>query len=308
MKDEKNLTEIRAMIARHKLGDLIFLITGVLVLMIAVLTFIALFSHMLIDGMPRLSWDFFTSFPSRRPGSAGILSAWVGTTLVMVVTAAAAVPLGVGAGIYLEEYAPKNILTEIIEINVTNLAGVPSIIYGLLALSLFVHQLGLGQSILSAGLALALLILPIVIVATREAIRSIPVTIREGASALGATRWQTVSDHLLPYSAAGILTGIIIGLARAIGETAPIITIGALTFIAFLPPSPFKAEFPFLSFEWLMAPFTVMPIQMFNWVSRPEEAFQINAAAAGLVLVVMTLTMNALAIYLRYRMRKNLKW
>jgi phosphate transport system permease protein len=187
-------------------------------------------------------------------------------------------------------------------------AGVPSIIYGLLALSLFVHQLGFGQSILSAGLALALLILPIVIVATREAIRAIPVTIREGAYALGATKWQTVSDHLLPYSAAGILTGIIIGLARAIGETAPIITIGALTFIAFLPPSPFKEEFPYISFEWLMAPFTVMPIQMFNWVSRPEEAFQMNAAAAGLVLVIMTLTMNALAIYLRYRMRKNLKW
>ena len=308
MSDARNLREIRAIIARHKLGDLIFLVTGLLVLMIAVLTFIALFSHMLIDGLPRLSWDFFTSFPSRRPGSAGILSAWVGTTLVMIVTAAAAVPLGVGAGIYLEEYAPKNILTEIIEINVTNLAGVPSIIYGLLALSLFVHQLGFGQSILSAGLALALLILPIVIVATREAIRAIPVTIREGAYALGATKWQTVFDHLLPYSAAGILTGIIIGLARAIGETAPIITIGALTFIAFLPPSPFKEEFPYISFEWLMAPFTVMPIQMFNWVSRPEEAFQVNAAAAGLVLVVMTLAMNALAIYLRYRMRKNLKW
>jgi phosphate transport system permease protein len=145
-------------------------------------------------------------------------------------------------------------------------------------------------------------------VATREAIRAIPVAIREGAYALGATKWQTVSDHLLPYSAAGILTGVIIGLARAIGETAPIITIGALTFIAFLPPSPFKDDLPFLSFEWLMAPFTVMPIQMFNWVSRPEEAFQANAAAAGLVLVVMTLTMNALAIYLRYRMRKNIKW
>jgi len=255
-----------------------------------------------------LSLDFFTSFPSRRAGSAGILSAWVGTTLVMLVTAAAAVPMGIGAGIYLEEYAPKNIITEIIEINVTNLAGVPSIIYGLLALSLFVHQLGFGQSILSAGLALALLILPVVIVATREAIRAIPVVIREGAYALGATKWQTVWDHLLPYSAAGILTGVIIGLARAIGETAPIITIGALTFIAFLPPSPIKPDFPFISFEWLMAPFTVMPIQMFNWVSRPEEAFQINAAAAGLVLVVMTLTMNALAIYLRYRMRKNLKW
>lgn len=308
MRNDKDLSEIRAVIARHKLGDVAFLVTGVIVLMIAILTFIALFAHMLIEGWPRLSWDFFTSFPSRRPESAGILSAWVGTTLVMVVTAAAAVPLGVGAGIYLEEYASKNILTEIIEINVTNLAGVPSIIYGLLALGLFVHQLGFGQSILSAGLALALLILPIVIVATREAIRAIPVTIREGAYALGATKWQTVYDHLLPYSAAGILTGVIIGLARAIGETAPIITIGALTFIAFLPPSPIKEDFPFLSFEWLMAPFTVMPIQMFNWVSRPEEAFQVNAAAAGLVLVLMTLAMNGLAIYLRYRMRKNVKW
>jgi phosphate transport system permease protein len=152
------------------------------------------------------------------------------------------------------------------------------------------------------------LILPIVIVATREAIRTIPIVIREGSYALGATKWETVADHLLPYSAPGILTGVIIGLARAIGETAPIITIGALTFIAFLPPSPIKNEFPFISFEWLAAPFTVMPIQMFNWVSRPEEEFQSNAAAAGLILVVMTLAMNALAIYLRYRMRKKIKW
>lgn len=308
MNQTKKLREIRAIISRHKRWDSLFLVAGVVALMIAILTFIALFSHMLIDGMPRLSWDFFTSFPSRRPEAAGILTAWVGTTLVMLVTAAAAVPLGVAAGVYLEEYAPKNLLTEIIEINVTNLAGVPSIIYGLLALGLFVYQLGFGQSILSAGLTLALLILPIVIVATREAIRSIPVAIREGAYALGATKWQTVSDHILPYSAAGILTGVIIGLARAIGETAPIITIGALTFIAFLPPSPIQDEFPFLSFEWLMAPFTVMPIQMFNWVSRPEEAFQINAAAAGLVLVVMTLLMNGLAIYLRYHLRKKIKW
>ncbi len=276
--------------------------------MIAILVFFALFIGMVIDGIPRLSFDFFTSFPSRRPESAGILPAWVGTTLVMLVTAIAAVPLGVSAGVYLEEYAPKNLLTEIIEINVTNLAGVPSIIYGLLALGLFVYQLGLGQSILAAGLTLALLILPVVIVATREAIRAIPVSIREGAYALGATKWQTVSDHILPYSSAGILTGIIIGLARAIGETAPIITIGALTFIAFLPAPPIQDEFPFLSFEWLMAPFTVMPIQMFNWVSRPEEAFQLNAAAAGLVLVVMTLAMNGLAIYLRYNLRKKIKW
>lgn len=308
MQETKNLQVIRLMIARHKRFDSMFMVIGIFALMIAVLTFIALFAHMLIDGMPRLTWDFFSSFPSRRAGSAGILSAWVGTTLVMIVTAVAAVPIGVGAGVYLEEYAPKNLITEILEINITNLAGVPSIIYGLLALGMFVYQLGFGQSILSAGLALALLILPIVIVATREAIRAIPVAIREGAYALGASKWQTVSDHLLPYSAAGILTGVIIGLARAIGETAPIITIGALTFIAFLPPAPIKDEFPFLSFEWLEAPFTVMPIQMFNWVSRPQEEFQLNAAAAGLVLVVMTLTMNALAIYVRYHMRKKIKW
>lgn len=308
MSEAKKLEELRVIIARHKRWDLIFLIAGILALMIALLTFMALFIQMLIDGAPRLSWEFFTSFPSRRPESAGILSAWVGTTLVMLVTAISAVPLGIAAGVYLEEYAPKNFFTELIEINVTNLAGVPSIIYGLLALGLFVYQLNLGQSILAAGLTLALLILPIVIVATREAIRSIPVAIREGSYALGATKWETVADHLLPYSTPGILTGVIIGLARAIGETAPIITIGALTFIAFLPPSPIKSEFPFISFEWLAAPFTVMPIQMFNWVSRPEEEFQLNAAAAGLVLVVMTLAMNALAIYLRYRMRKKIKW
>ena len=308
MADSKNLHEIRIIIARHKRWDWMFMLVGVCALMLGVLTFVALFAHMLNEGLPRLSWDFFTSFPSRRAGSAGILSAWVGTTLVMLVTAVAAVPLGIAAGVYLEEYAPKNLITEIIEINVTNLAGVPSIVYGLLALGLFVYQFGFGQSILSAGLALGLLILPVVIVTTREAIRAIPIAIREGAYALGATKWQTVADHLLPYSLAGILTGVIIGLARAIGETAPIITIGALTFIAFLPPSPIKAEPPFLSFEWLTAPFTVMPIQMFNWVSRPEEAFQLNAAAAGLVLVVMTLTMNGLAIYLRYHMRKKIKW
>ena len=232
----------------------------------------------------------------------------LGQMLVMLVTAVVAVPLGVGAGIYLEEYAPKNIVTDIIEINITNLAGVPSIVYGLLALGLFVYQFGFGQSILSAGLTLALLILPVVIVATRESIRSIPIGIREGAYALGATKWQVSKDHIIPYSMAGILTGVIIGMSRAIGETAPIITIGALTFIAFLPPAPFSAEPPYVSFEWLTSPFTVMPIQMFNWTSRPEAAFQVNAAAAGFVLVLMTLAMNGLAIYIRYRLRKNLKW
>ena len=299
---------IRGLIARAKRRDAVFVAVGILALGIGLATFVALFLDMLIDGWSRLRPDFFVEFPSRRAANAGILSAWVGTTLVMLVTAAVAVPLGVAAGVYLEEYAPKNWITDVIEINITNLAGVPSIVYGLLALGLFVYAFGLGQSIRTAGLTLALLILPVVIVATREAIRSVPGMIREGAYAVGATKWQTVKDHIVPYSLPGILTGVIIGLSRAIGETAPIITIGALTFIAFLPPSPVTAEFPWLNFEWLAAPFTVMPIQMFNWTSRPDEAFHANAAAAGTILVFMTLTMNALAIWLRYRLRKNIKW
>ena len=299
---------IRGLIARAKRRDAVFVAVGILALGIGLATFVALFLDMLIDGWSRLRPDFFAEFPSRRAASAGILSAWVGTTLVMLVTAAVAVPLGIAAGVYLEEYAPKNWVTDVIEINITNLAGVPSIVYGLLALGLFVYAFGLGQSVQTAGLTLALLILPVVIVATREAIRSIPGMIREGAYAVGATKWQTVKDHIVPYSLPGILTGVIIGLSRAIGETAPIITIGALTFIAFLPPSPVTAEFPWLNFEWLAAPFTVMPIQMFNWTSRPDEAFHANAAAAGTILVFMTLTMNALAIWLRYRLRKNIKW
>jgi phosphate transport system permease protein len=305
---QSDVKEIRALIAKHKRWDVIFSIIGVMALMVGVLTFVTLFVEMIIDGLPRLSWDFLTSFPSRKPDQAGILSAWVGSTLVMIVTAATAVPLGVAAGIYLEEYAPRNWVTDLIEINVTNLAGVPSIIYGLLALGLFVYYFGFGQSVLSAGLTLGLLILPVVIVATREAIRSIPGAIREGAMALGASKWQTTADHIVPYSIPGIMTGVIIGMARAIGETAPVITIGALTFIAFLPEAPFKAEAPFVSFDWLFSGFTVMPIQMFNWTSRPEVAFHHNAAAAGVILVAMTLSMNALAIYIRYRLRNAIKW
>ncbi len=304
----RDLDEIRALIAKHKRWDHVFALCGIAALMIGVLTFATLFVDMAIDGVPRLSWDFFTNFPSRRPAQAGILSAWVGSCLVMLVTAFVAVPLGVSAGLYLEEYAPKNWITDIIEINIANLAGVPSIVYGLLALGLFVYQFGLGQSILAAGLTLALLILPVVIVATREAIRAIPRAVREGAYALGATQWQVCRDHILPYSSAGILTGVIIGMARAIGETAPVITIGALTFIAFLPPAPVSSDPPFISFDWLTSPFTVMPIQMFNWTSRPEAAFHQNAAAAGFVLVLMTLAMNGLAIWLRYRLRKHIKW
>jgi len=306
---DENLKQIRALIARRKLNDSIFNVVGFLSMMLAILTLLVLFGDLVWDGFPRLiSWEFFTSFPSRWPLAAGILTAWVGTVLVMLVTALAAIPMGVAAGIYLEEYARKNWVTAIIEINVTNLAGVPSIVYGLLALGLFVYALDFGPSILTAGLTLALLILPVVIVATREAIRTIPSSIREASYAVGATKWQTVSHHVLPYSTGGILTGIIVGLARAIGETAPIITIGALTFIAFLPPAPFSGEPPAGLFDWLFSPFTVLPIQMFNWVSRPQEEFLINAAAAGVVIIVATLAMNALAIWLRYRVRKNIKW
>jgi phosphate transport system permease protein len=300
--------EIRELIRVHKRWDALFAILGILAMMVGILTLVALFTEMVVDGLPRLNAEFFTSFPSRRAGQAGILSAWVGSILVMIVTASFAVPIGIAGAIYLEEYAKKTWFTDIIEINISNLAGVPSIVYGLLALGLFVYTFGFGQSILSAGLTLALLILPIVIVATREALRSIPQHIREAAYGCGASRWQVVHDHLLPYSTPGILTGVIIGMARAIGETAPIITIGALTFIAFLPPVPFTGDPPAGLFDWLTSPFTVMPIQIFNWTSRPDPAFHQNAAAASLVLVVMTLGMNGLAIWLRYRLRKNIKW
>jgi phosphate transport system permease protein len=302
------MEDLKKNTARRKRNDALFAVVGLLATFVGMITLGALILDLAMDGGGRLSYNFFTSFPSRFAGQAGILSAWVGTTMVMLVTAATAVPMGVAAGVYLEEYAPKNWMTAMIEINIANLAGVPSIVYGLMALGLFVYILNLGQSILTAGLTLALLILPIVIVSTRESIRAIPNSIREAAYALGATKWRTIRDHVLPYSTGGILTGVIIALSRAIGETAPLITIGALTFIAFLPDSPITSEFPFFSFQWLMSPFTVMPIQMFNWVSRPQQDFHLNAAATGLVLMVMTLCMNAVAIYFRYRFRKRIKW
>jgi len=276
------MDDIKSIISKHKAFDKMFAVFGLVGLFVGLATLLALIVDLAIDGLPRITWHFFTNFPSRFPEKAGILSAWVGTTLVMLVTAAAAVPLGVAAGVY--------------------------IVYGLMALGLFVYQFNFGQSILTAGLTLALLILPMVIIATRESIRAIPSSIREAAYACGATKWQMVWNHVLPYSTGGILTGVIIALSRAIGESAPLITIGALTFIAFLPTPPVSAEPPFLSFQWLMDAFTVMPIQMFNWVSRPQAEFHLNAAAAGLVLLVMTLLMNGIAIYIRYRFRKRIKW
>jgi phosphate transport system permease protein len=303
-----DLADMRRGLALRKNIDKAFVLLGLLLLFACLGLLAFLFLDLVKDGADRFGWGFLTNFPSRKADHAGILSAWVGTSLIMFVTGLVALPVGVAAAIYLEEYAPKNWFTGIIEINVTNLAGVPSIVYGLLALGLFVYQFGFGQSVLSAGLTLALLILPIVVVATREALRAVPKAIREAAYGLGATRWEVTKDHVLPYSTGGILTGLILGLSRAIGETAPIITIGALSFIAFLPPSPVTGTFPFLNFEWLRSEFTAMPIQMFNWVSRPDQAFQANAAAAGAILLAMTLAMNGVAIWIRYRFRKKINW
>jgi len=302
------MTDFKKFTARRRREDRIFKVIGIACTLVGLLTLSVLLADLCWVGLKRIDWQFLTSFPSRFAERAGILSAWVGTLTVMFITAVAAIPLGVAAGVYLEEYARKSWLTEIIELNIANLAGVPSIVYGLMALGLFVYQFQFGRSILSAGLTLAVLILPIVIVATRESLRSIPIIIREAAYSMGATKWQTVVHHLLPYSAGGIATGVIIALSRAIGETAPLVTIGALTFIAFLPPSPVTGTFPFVSFEWLKSPFTVLPIQMFNWTSRPTQDFHVNAAATGLILIVATLAMNTVAIIIRYRIRKRIKW
>jgi phosphate transport system permease protein len=296
------------LIRRGKRQDAIFNIIGILFTLVGIITLGILVADLLIDGLPRINYQFLTSFPSRRPENAGILSAWVGTLMVITVTLATAIPVGVAAAIYLEEYAPKNWITTLIEINISNLAGVPSIIYGLMALGLLVYQFHLGRSVLVGGLTLALLVLPIVIVSTREAIRAIPGTIREAAYAAGATKWQVIRYHLIPYSLGGIATGTIIAMSRAIGETAPLITIGALSYVGFLPPAPVQTAPPFANFSWLHSGFTVLPIQMFNWVSRPQAKFHENAAATGLVLIVFTLAINGVAMYLRYRIRRNLKW
>lgn len=292
----------------RKATDFAFYLLGFLLLAFVLLTLLILIFDFAKIGVPRLSWDFLTHFPSRMADHAGILSAWVGSLCVMITTACCSIPLGVAAGVYLEEYAPKNWITTLIELNIINLAGIPSIIFGLMALSLFVYKMDLGRSILTAGLTLGLLVLPIMIVTTREALRTIPVSVREAAYALGCSKWQLVWDHLIPYSTGGILTGVIISLSRAIGETAPLITIGALTFIAFLPASPVQGQWPYVNFQWLHDSFTVLPIQMFNWISRPQEEFHVNAAATGVVLLAMTLLMNLGAILLRQRFRKKIKW
>jgi phosphate transport system permease protein len=247
------------------------------------------------DGLGRLSWDFINSFPSRFPERAGIKAALYGTIWMMALTAVFAIPVGIGAAIYLEEFAPKNWFTKIIETNINNLAGVPSIIYGLLGLTVFVRVMDLGRVVLAGSLTMSLLVLPIVIVAAREGLRAVPPSIREASLGLGATPLQTVWHQILPAALPSMLTGVILALSRAIGETAPLIPIGALTFVAFTPNSP-------------LDPFTVLPIQIFNWVGRPQAGFHETAAAAIIVLMIVLLTMNAVAIFARNYFEGKRRW
>jgi phosphate transport system permease protein len=394
--DAARLSDITAHprgLALRRFKDSSFVVWGVIATVIGLGTLVALVWELAHDGAHRITPAFFLSFPSANPAEAGILSAWVGSILVIITTALVAIPIGILAGVYLEEYAPKNAVTSAIEIAVNNLAGVPSILFGLMSVGIFVQFLGnparyfsflpegfrngaadlFGQSILTAGITLALLILPVVIVATREAVRGVPQEIRHAALAVGATKWQTTQHHVLPYALPGVVTGVIIGISRALGETAPLIMIGGLTFVAFLPITrPGDAKFETIGAldeygapvdpsatdtvrithdgvvvlpdftemqvqagqtvelphgstvqsvaswgdaiaswspsNWLGEEFTVMPIQMFNWTSRPQAEFLEIAAAAGLVLLAITLLLNGAAIWLRYRLRKRIKW
>jgi phosphate transport system permease protein len=303
------MDDVAKLIAHRKWQDRAFQVVGILCTLVGVATLAALFVKLAANGLPVvLRPGFLTSNASYIPAKAGILTALVGSLCVMLVTFTAAVPLGVAAAVYLEEYARKNWVTNVIEINISNLAGVPSITYGLMSLWLFGYLLGLTSSVLVGGLTLALLVLPIIIVTTREAIRGIPGAIREAAYASGATKWQTIRYHLLPYSLGGIATGTIIAMSRAVGESAPLIVIGAAGWVSSLPAPPLIQRPPFVSFRWLTSDFTVLPIQMFTWSGDPNPLFQNNAAAAGLVLIAFTLSMNAVAIYVRYRVRRKIKW
>jgi phosphate transport system permease protein len=279
---------------RRRLGGILHT-----VFLIATFTGVVLLAVLLADvaqnGIPWLSGSFFRNFPSRFPEQAGIRAALWGTIWLIGLTALFSVPIGMGAAIYLEEYARRNWLNTVIEINIANLAGTPSIVYGILGLAIFVRWLALGRSVLAGALTMSLLILPVTIIASREALRAVPNSIRLAAFALGATKWQTVRAHVLPAALPGILTGIILALSRAIGETAPLIMIGALTFVAFTPAGP-------------MDEFTALPIQIFNWASRPQVEFYGVAAAGILVLLGVLLTMNAAAIWIRHRSQRGMRW
>ncbi len=275
--------------------NVIFAGVCLLATVFGILFLLVLLREVLAEGAGWLSLDFLTRFPSRFPAQAGIKSALFGTLWVIGLTALMAFPVGVGAAIFLEEYAPRHWITDLIQANISNLAGVPSIVYGLLGLALFVRTFGLGRSVIAGALTMALLILPIIIIASQEALRAVPTSIREAAYAVGASRWQVIGEHVLPYAMPGILTGAILAVSRAMGEASPMITIGALTFIAYTPQGPLDG-------------FTVLPIQIFNWASRPQPAFQNLAAAGIIVLLVVLLAMNTAAILLRAYYRGKVKW
>ena len=278
--------------ARRNRRERLLTVWMLLALTIAMAALIALLANVLVEGLHRLNWDFFTSFPSRVATRAGAKPAIIGSLWLIAICAAFAVPVGMGAAIYLEEYAKPSRLNRFIEINIANLAGIPSVIYGLLGLAVFVRFFALGRSVLAGGLTLGLLVLPVVTIAGREAIRAVPPSIKEAALAVGATRWQAMSRQVLPAALPGFMTGVILAISRALGETAPLITMGALTFVTFVPSG-------------LLDRFTALPIQVFNWTSRPQDEFRETAAAGIIVLLIVLLGMNAIAIWLRNRYQKR---
>ncbi|HET9487041.1 MAG TPA: phosphate ABC transporter permease PstA [Chryseosolibacter sp.] len=282
-------------IRTNRIIDQTFKYVGIAATLFGMIVLAIFLGDILIQGITRIDWDFLTNLPSRRAERAGILTAWTGTAWILGLTAIIAIPLGVCAGIYLQEYGTRNRLANIIELNIANLAGVPSIIYGLLGLQIFVRVFQFGGSLLAGAFTLALLILPIIIVATREALKAVPNSLREASYGMGATKWQTIRYQILPAASGGVLTGIILALSRAVGETAPLIVIGALAYVPFVADNP-------------MDEFTVLPIQIFNWVSRPQEAFLVNAAAAIIILLAITFLMNGIAVYLRNRWQKKISW
>jgi phosphate transport system permease protein len=277
---------------RSRAPERAFYVLALSAVILPLLVLAALLIGVLHNGLERLSWDFITSYPSRKPQLAGILPGLVGSLYLMVLTGLISLPLGVGAAIHLEEYGKRSRLSRFIELNIANLAGVPSIVYGLLGLGLFVRTLQLGRSLLAGALTLSLLVLPMVVLVSREALRTVPHHLREASYALGATRWSTIRRIVLPMAYPGILTGAILALSRAIGETAPLVVVGALTYITFVP-------------DGVDAPFTALPIQIFNWVSRPQRGFVVNAAAGIIVLLVTMLVLNGGAIYLRNRLQRK---
>lgn len=279
----------------NRMKDKVFQYWGMTCTFLGLILLAVFIGNIIIEGIGRIDWDFMTNLPSRRPGKAGIYTAMLGSVWILCLTALIAFPLGVASAIYLEEYGSKSKLNNILEINISNLAGVPSIIYGLLGLEVFVRIFGLGGSVLAGAMTLSLLILPIIIVATREAIKAVPKSIKEASFAMGATKWQTIWNQVLPSSFGGILTGVILALSRAVGEAAPLIVVGALAYVPFAPTSP-------------MDEFTVMPIQIFNWVSRPQHGFSINASAAIIVLLAITFLMNGIAVFFRNKWQKKVKW